>query len=89
MGIPALVPQLTAQVLVMPDTTIEKIAGGFRVQFDTVSGQNYQVQYRDSFSTGSWLSMGSLRQGTGGILSHTDTTTVGSRFYRVSVSKAQ
>jgi hypothetical protein len=87
MGIPALVPQLTAQVLVMPDKTIEKVAGGFRIQFDTVSGQNYQVQYRDSLSSGSWQPMGSLRLGTGGILSHTDTTTVGSRFYRVTVSK--
>jgi hypothetical protein len=85
--IPAVIPRLTAQVLVMPETTIEKISGGFRINFDTISGQNYQVQYRDSLSTGSWLPMGSLRQGTGGVLFHNDTTPVGNRFYRVTVSK--
>jgi hypothetical protein len=81
-------PQLSAEVLVMPDTTIEKLPNGYRIKFDTVSGQNYQVEYRDSLSAGTWLPTGSLRQGTGGIIPHDDATTVGHRFYRVSVSKS-
>lgn len=91
-GLPELTPQLAAEVLVMPDTTIEKVANGYRVHFDTVSGQNYQVEYRNSFSTGTWLPIGDLLQGTGGLLHHTDTTAgsspTGHRFYRVSVSKS-
>jgi hypothetical protein len=87
-GLPELMPQLSAEVLVMPDTTIEKLPNGYRIKFDTVSGQNYQVEYRDSLSAGTWLPTGSLRQGTGGIIPHDDATTVGHRFYRVSVSKS-
>lgn len=90
-GLPELTPQLTAEVLVMPDTTIEKVANGYRVHFDTISGQTYQVEYRDSWSTGGWLRQGSPRQGTGQNLTHEDTTAgsspTGNRFYRVSVSK--
>jgi hypothetical protein len=86
-GVPQLAPQLTAVVLVMPATTIEKITGGFRVNFDTVVGQSYQVQYRDSLTSGNWLPLGGPRAGTGGILSQNDSTTAMSRFYRVSVSK--
>lgn len=88
-GVPELAPQLSAVVLVMPTTTIEKISGGFRVNFDTVVGQSYLVQYRDSLTSGSWLPLGGLRAGSGGILFQNDTTTVTSRFYRVSVSKNQ
>ena len=88
-GFPALSPQLEAEVLLMPTTAIEKISGGFRVNFDTVVGQSYQVQYRDSLTSGSWLPLGTLRAGTGGLLSHDDSTTAMSRFYRVSVSKNQ
>jgi hypothetical protein len=88
-GFPELAPQLQAVVLVMPTPTIEKISGGFRVNFNTVVGQSYQVQYRDSLTSGSWLPLGSLRAGSGSVLSHTDSTTTASRFYRVSVSKNQ
>jgi hypothetical protein len=88
-GVPELAPQLSAVVLVMPTTTIEKISGGFSVNFDTVVGQSYQVQYRDSLTSGSWLPLGTLRAGTGGLLSHDDSTTAMSRFYRVFVSKNQ
>lgn len=91
-GLPELAPQLSARVLLLPDTTIEKTSTGYRVSFDTIAGQNYQVEYRDSLS-GAWIPMGSLRQGTGGILFHEDTTAgsspAGRRFYRVSVSNPQ
>jgi len=86
-GVEALSPQLEAEVLVMPTTTLEKTTGGFRVSFDTVTGQSYQVQYRDSLTTGSWLPLGNLRAGNGEALFHDDITTAASKFYRVSVTK--
>ena len=86
-GLPELTPQLTAEVLVMPDTTIERLSNGYRIKFDTVTGQNYRVEYRDNWSAGTWLPTGSLAPGTGGVLFHDDITSVGARFYRVSVSK--
>jgi hypothetical protein len=85
--LPELTPQLTAEVVLMPDTTIERLSNGYRIKFDTVAGQNYRVEYRDSWSSGNWLPTGSLRPGTGGVLFHDDITSVGTRFYRVSVSK--
>lgn len=86
-GLPELTPQLSAEVLVMPDTTIERLSNGYRIKFDTVTGQNYRVEYRDNWSTGNWLPTGSLTPGTGGILFHDDITSADARFYRVSVSK--
>lgn len=86
-GLPELTPQLTAEVVLMPDTSIERLPNGYRIKFDTVTGQNYRVEYRDNWSAGNWLPIGSLRPGTGGILLHDDITNVGTRFYRVSVSK--
>jgi hypothetical protein len=92
-GLPELTPQLSAEVLVMPETTIARVPNGYRVHFDTVAGQNYQVERRDSLSTGNWLPVGEPRQGTGDLLDYTDTTagssSTGHRFYRVSVSKTQ
>jgi hypothetical protein len=92
-GLTELTPQLSAEVLVMPETTIARVPNGYRVHFDTVAGQSYQVERRDSLSTGNWLPVGEPRQGTGDLLDYTDTTagssSTGHRFYRVSVSKTQ
>jgi hypothetical protein len=82
-------PQLEAEVLLMPSIKVSRLGASYRVSFDTVVGQSYQVQYRDSFSSGDWLPVGDPHSGTGETLSHDDTPSAGalSRFYRVVVSK--
>lgn len=82
-------PQLEAEVLLMPSTVFSRNGGTYRVSFDTVTGQNYQVQYSDNLTSGEWLPLGALRSGTGGTLNHEDTPPAGvpNRFYRVAVSK--
>jgi hypothetical protein len=82
-------PAIEADVVVMPKPAITRITGGYRVSFDTISGQNYRVEFRDSLTSGTWQTLGNLRSGNGSTLTHDDTS-VGSRaarFYRVSVSK--
>lgn len=82
-------PQLQAEVVLMPSTQLTRIGDANRVSYETVTGQRYQVQYRDNFSSGDWVPIGSLRNGTGGTLTHDDTPAPGvnSRFYRVEVSR--
>lgn len=82
-------PQLLIDVLVTPPTSVTRIGSSYRVSFDTVTGQNYQVEYRDSLTSGDWLPLGASRSGTGATLNHDDTPPIGlgSRFYRVAVSK--
>jgi len=82
-------PQLEAEVLLMPSTVVSRLGASYRVSFDTITGQAYQVEYRDSLTTGDWLPAGAPRSGTGGTLTHDDTPPAGvtSRFYRVAVSK--
>jgi len=82
-------PQLDADVLLMPSTSVSRNSGTYHVSFDTVTGQNYQVEYRDNLASGDWLPLGGLRSGTGGTLTHDDTPSAGvtTRFYRVAVSK--
>jgi hypothetical protein len=82
-------PAIEADVVVMPSPTVSQVAGGYRVSFDTISGQNYQVEFRDSLISGTWQPLGTLRSGNGSTLTHDDTS-AGSRearYYRVSVSK--
>ena len=82
-------PQLEAEVLLMPSTVVTPTTGGFRIAFDTVAGQTYQIEYRDSFHSGDWHPLDNYRQGTGGTLMHDDLLPdgVSTRFYRVAVSK--
>jgi len=92
-GYDYLKPQLKADILVVPAPAIEKTTAGFRISYDTVSGQSYQVQYTDRLSPPSWQPAGVLHSGTGSVLSHEDAnagqSTNGSRFYRVLVTKNQ
>lgn len=81
-------PQLEAEVLLMPSMELSRFGTSYRVSFGTVLGQSYQVQYRDSFTSGDWLPAGGARNGTGGTLTHEDTPPAGvnTRFYRIVVS---
>jgi hypothetical protein len=82
-------PQLEADILLMPSTSVSRASGTYRVSFDTVTGQNYQVEYRDNLASGHWLPLGGLRGGNGETLTHDDAPPAGvsSRFYRVAVFK--
>ena len=82
-------PQLEAEVLLMPSIGVSRNGGTYRVSFDTVTGQNYQVEYRDSLTAGDWLPDGPSLSGTGATIDHEDTPSAGvrNRYYRVAVSK--
>jgi hypothetical protein len=50
----------------------------------TTLGRNYQVQFRDSVTSGNWSNIGSTIPGTGGFVSFTNNAvTPVSRFFRV------
>lgn len=53
--------------------------------WDSVTNFTYQVEYRSSLTTNSWVPLGSPRQGIGGIVCTNDTVSLGEpqRFYRV------
>ena len=58
--------------------------GQFAFTFSTVAGQRYQVEYTDELTTPQWTPLGSVQDGTGGLLFVTDSILPGSqRFYRV------
>lgn len=82
-------PQLLLEVLVTPTPAVVRSGSGYRVSFDTVSGQTYQVEFRDSLVSGEWLPLGPPHSGTGETLGQDDTPPLGvtARFYRVAVSK--
>ena len=53
------------------------------ISFPTVTGQFYQVQYRDGLAAGPWSILATNLAGSGDALSVTDTNPVARRFYRV------
>jgi len=55
------------------------------VSFQTMSGFNYQVQYKTNLTDPSWNSLGSPLPGNNGLQSVTNPATSGSRFYRVQI----
>jgi hypothetical protein len=82
-------PQIEAEVVLLPLISLSPTLGGWRIQFDTLAGQSYQLEYRDSLTSGEWQPLGSLLQGTGETLTYEDTSATGpSRFYRIAVHKS-
>jgi hypothetical protein len=82
-------PRLEAEVVLLPSTTVSRHGSAYRLSFDTVNGQSYQVEYWDGLNSSAWLPLGSPRPGNGETLTHDDAPPAGvsSRFYRVAVSK--
>jgi len=56
---------------------------GATLTWPGLSGHTYQVQYRDSLTTGNWANIGSPVSPVGGVGTYTDNTGLGTRFYRV------
>ena len=81
-------PQIEAEIILLPSISISSIPDGKRIQFDTIAGQIYQIEYRDHPSAGQWQPLGPSHVGTGGTVSSEDKTITGpSRFYRLAVHK--
>jgi hypothetical protein len=53
--------------------------------FQSVIGQQYQVEYKDNLGSGTWLPFGQPIAGTGSFVSVTNTITVPQRFFRLSM----
>jgi hypothetical protein len=59
----------------------------FVFSWPTVTGQSYQLQYRDNLATGTWTSLGGLMPGTGNPVMVTNILSASpQRFFRVVVS---
>jgi len=82
-------PQIEAEVILLPLVSLSPTLHGRRIQFDTLAGQSYQIEYRDSLTSGDWQPLGTILQGTGETLTYEDTSVMGpSRFYRIAVRKS-
>jgi hypothetical protein len=64
--------------------TVQYSATNIVVNWPSVQGQTYQVQFTDDLGTGSWVSWGSPMAGNGSILSFTNAPlATGQRFFRI------
>ena len=65
-------------------------ASGPKVQFQTVAGRLYTLQYRDALSSGDWQDVSDpafvSRPGDGAVATYTETEDAGTRYYRALVS---
>lgn len=74
-------------VTVIPPTlSASRVGGATQVSFNTVSGHNYTVQYKNNLTDSSWtaVSNGTV-SGTGSVVTVSDTTAQAHRFYRLSI----
>ena len=82
----------TDWVLLLTAPTTPQIAnfslsgGDFIVSFNTILGQNYELQTMTNLENGVWVSMGTSVPGTGGIVQITNTVSQSQQFYRVEAS---
>jgi hypothetical protein len=66
-------------------TSVSYQAGtGTTLTWTTFNGRTYQVQYRDSLSSGNWTNVGPATVASGATLTYTDSTATGAeRYYRI------
>jgi hypothetical protein len=62
---------------------------GVHIWFQTVSGREYQVQWRDSLVAGGWTDLGAAVSGDDTLQEVIDTPPAGTvaRFYRLVITK--
>jgi hypothetical protein len=65
--------------------TATRSGANILISFPTVSGSNYQVQYKDTLNVPGWTPLGSPVAGDGTIKSVSDPASGSHRFYRVSI----
>jgi subtilisin family serine protease len=67
----------------IPLTNYQRSGNQFSLQFPTISGANYQVEWSGSMHAGTWLPLGAVIAGTGSTVNVADVTSDPRRFYRV------
>ena len=66
-----------------------KIASGnILLTFETLSNQNYQVQYKDNLQDSTWTPLGSAIAGVNGSITVTNAISGSHRFYNVDITLA-
>jgi hypothetical protein len=70
-----------------PQLTGAAISGNqFTLGWQTVAGQNYQIEYKDNLAAPSWILLGNSVMGTGGFISVTNDIRLSTqRFFRIIV----
>ncbi|HVU28690.1 MAG TPA: lamin tail domain-containing protein [Verrucomicrobiae bacterium] len=53
------------------------------LSWQTVAGQNYQIEYKDNLSDADWTPLGNSLLGDGGLISITNDTATAQRFFRI------
>ena len=66
------------------EVSVERIVGGFRVEFIAQTGKGYTIQCRDSLGTGAWAKLIDIPPpGSTQNVGYDDLTGAAQRFYRV------
>ena len=69
-----------------PSLDVQAFGNSLVMSWPTISGQAYQIEYKDNLSTNVWLPLGLPLTGTGSALTITnDVTLSAQRFYRLSI----
>ena len=63
--------------------SIQKDGTGAHINFETVLGHSYRVEFKNRLTDATWTALGSNVGGTGGIVTATDPNAGSMRFYRV------
>jgi hypothetical protein len=65
--------------------TAAHVGANINISFQTTTGFNYQVQFKNNLTDATWTSLGALVVGDGTIKSASDPASGSSRFYRVNI----
>ena len=65
--------------------TAQKQVAGIKIEWPSVAGKAYQVQYKEDLSVPEWTNLGGVVTATGDFSSLVDTSTGSKRFYRVTL----
>jgi hypothetical protein len=90
-GVPPISDAKTFLVMVQPPLQFSSVwpdtSGHINFTFNSLSGESYQLQYKNDLSDPQWLPLGAPVLGTGGPLTLTDSVTAQPhRFYRLLVT---
>lgn len=75
----------TVTVYLPPQLKSAGISGNqFTISWQTIAGQNYQIEYKDDLNDPSWTPIGNPISGTGGLVTVTNSlTSPTQRFFRI------
>lgn len=64
-------------------TGIDRMGGGIRITFNSVSGKSYRVEATERLLSPAWTTVQDFATATGNVLTITDATAATQRFYRI------